>query len=67
MYDGTLWEVLAKEQTAKRGYALYAPSTKAAKQKGVLPHAKAGEMTPAKSAREPTAMDGTPLVGKKLK
>ena len=67
MYDGTLWDLLAKEQTTKRGYELYAPSTKA-KTKIAPPRSKAGEaMTPAKPSREPAAMDGTPLVGKKLK
>ena len=67
MYDGTLWDLLAKEQTAKRGYELYAPSTKA-KTKFASQRSKTGEaMTPAKPAREPAAMDGAPLVGKKLK
>jgi hypothetical protein len=61
MYDGTLWQLLAKEQTAKRGYELYAS-------KAEKPRSKMGEaMTPAIPSREPAAMDGAPLVGKKLK
>ena len=53
--------MLAKEQTAKRGYELYAS-------KAEKPRSKMGEaMTPAIPSREPAAMDGAPLVGKKLK
>ena len=61
MYDGTLWDILAAEQTAKRGYA-YGSRRPSARRKTAKP-----TMTPAKPPREPTSMmQGSPQVANKM-
>lgn len=65
MYDGTLWDVLAKEQTAKRGYEVWPLPRPSPRRSAPDSRKAAAPMTPAKPPREPTSM-GAPLVGQKI-
>ena len=63
MYDGSLWDMLAAEQTAKRGYEVWPPRRPT---RAVAEKKTAKAMTPAKPPREPASMEGAPLVAKKM-
>ena len=60
-FDGTLWEVLAAEQTRKRGYDIGAPRAK--KQVATRKPPRPEQVTPAKPPPRSTAMDGAPTAG----
>jgi hypothetical protein len=58
MYDGTLWDLLAKEQTKKRGYEVWPPPRPSCRSAPDSRKTAAPMMTPAKPPREPTSMEG---------
>jgi hypothetical protein len=63
-YDGTLWEMLAREATKKRGYEIFAPR---AKLKQPAAGQTAEKATPAKPPkREAQHLDGLPADPKKV-